>query len=66
MKADEANASSAPEKPDAHLGALETDRPSQPGQGNANVPALDENGQPADLKKICEDVIGANVDGSQG
>ncbi len=53
-------------EPDAHLGALETDRPDQPGQGNPNIPALDENGLPSDWKKICEDVIGANVDGSEG
>jgi hypothetical protein len=51
---------------DDHLGALETDAPGQPGQGNPNVPALDENGQPADWKKICEDVIGANIDESEG
>ncbi len=51
---------------DGHLGALETDRPGQDGQGNPNIPALDENGEPRDWKKICEDVIGANVDGSQG
>jgi hypothetical protein len=52
--------------PDATKGALEGDRPGQPQQGNANVPALDENGRPADRKKICEDVLGANTDGSQG
>lgn len=51
---------------DDHLGAVETDKPGQRGQGNANLPALDENGQPADWKKICEDVIGANTDGSEG
>lgn len=51
---------------DEHLGAVETDKPGQTGQGNPNVPALDENGQPADWKKICEDVIGANVDESEG
>ena len=49
-----------------HLGALETDQPGQEGQGNPNVAALDENGQPSDWVKICEDVIGANEDDSQG
>lgn len=73
MSADEAKdtvgqaGESEPEaEPDAHLGAVETDRPGQQGQGNPNVPALDQNGQPADWKKICEDVIGANVDESEG
>ncbi len=52
--------------PDAHLGATETDKPGQAGQGNPNLPALDGDGLPADMKKICEDVIGANVDESEG
>lgn len=56
----------APATPDGHLGALETDRPGQPGQGNPNVPALDQEGQPKDWTKICEDVIGAHVDESEG
>ena len=51
---------------DAHLGATETDKPGQEGQGNPNLPALDANGLPADQQKICEDVIGANVDESEG
>lgn len=51
---------------DAHLGATETDKPGQVGQGNPNLPALDQEGLPADMKKICEDVIGANVDESEG
>lgn len=55
-----------PAASDDHLGALETDEPGQPGQGNANLPALDENGRPRDWKKICEDVIGANTDESEG
>lgn len=53
--------------PDAAKGAIEGDRPAdKPQQGNANVPALDQEGRPADWKKICEDVIGANVDESEG
>ena len=49
------------------LGAVEGDRPTdQPNQGNANAPAIDEEGMPNDPIKICEDVIGANVDGSEG
>jgi hypothetical protein len=30
------------------------------------VPALDAEGLPADTVKICEDVLGANEDESQG
>jgi hypothetical protein len=54
-------------EPDAHLGAIEGDRPEDPEQqGNGNVTALDEQGLPRDEQKICEDVLGANEDGSQG
>jgi hypothetical protein len=50
-----------------HLGAVEGDRPTdERNQGNRNAPALDENGMPNDPVKICEDAIGANVDGSEG
>jgi len=52
--------------PDEHKGALEGDRPTDPGQGNANAPALDENGLPDDPVAICEDVLGANEDGTEG
>jgi hypothetical protein len=51
---------------DSHLGALEADTPTQPGQANRNVPALDAEGRPRDWQKICEDAIGANVDESEG
>jgi hypothetical protein len=53
-------------EPDAHVGAIEGDRPKDEQQGNRNVPALDENGLPAEPVKICEDVLGANADESQG
>jgi hypothetical protein len=49
-----------------HLGAVEGDRPTDPQQGNQNAPALNDNGQPNDPIKICEDVIGANADGTEG
>jgi hypothetical protein len=48
--------------PDLHKGAIEGDRPDDEQQGNANVPALDESGLPANLRAIAEDRIGANVD----
>jgi hypothetical protein len=58
----------APDRHDAdeHKGALEGDRPSDPAQGNSNAPALDANGLPNDPVAICEDVIGANEDETQG
>jgi hypothetical protein len=52
---------------DDHLGAVEGDRPTDtPSHGNSNAPALDDEGLPNDPIAICEDVIGANVDGSEG
>jgi hypothetical protein len=50
---------------DDHMGAVEGDTPTDTQQGNENATALDEKGQP-DPVAICEDVIGANVDGSEG
>jgi hypothetical protein len=56
-----------PEDPDFHKGVVEGDRPTdEPNQGNANAPALDDEGLPNDPIAICEDVIGANVDESEG
>jgi hypothetical protein len=52
---------------DANKGVVEGDRPGdRTQQGNAGAPALDAEGRPSDWQKICEDVIGANDDGSQG
>ena len=51
---------------DDHIGAVEGDRPTDVQQGNRNAPALNEEGMPNDPVAICEDVIGANVDGSEG
>ena len=52
---------------EAHLGAVEGDRPTdRPQQGNANAPALDEQGMPKDCDKIAQDVIGATEDETQG
>jgi len=47
---------------DLHKGAVEA----PDGQGNANAPALDENGMPNDEVAIAEDVLGANADETQG
>ena len=52
---------------DEHEGAVEEDKPTdQPQQGNANAPALDEQGMPEDRDKIAQDVIGANADETTG
>ena len=53
--------------PDQDKGAVEGDRPTDKQHYNRNAPAaLDEEGLPSDRVKIAEDVIGANVDGSEG
>ena len=63
----DASRSSHPQDADEHIGAVEGDRPTDsPQQGNPNAPALDEQGLPNDPVAICEDVLGANVDGSEG
>jgi hypothetical protein len=54
------------EWPDQHEGAVEGDRSSDLQQGNANAPGLDADGMPADETKIAEDVLGANLDETQG
>jgi hypothetical protein len=59
-------ASPSDHDPDSHKGAIEGDRPGDEQQGNPNAPALDESGRPKDTVAIAEDVIGANVDETQG
>lgn len=52
---------------DEHIGAVEGDRPTdEPQHGNENAPGLDDQGLPNDRIAICEDVIGANADESEG
>ena len=55
-----------PTDPDQSKGAVEGDRPTDEQQGNENATALGEDGTPKDKIAIAEDVIGANVDGTQG
>jgi hypothetical protein len=55
-----------PQGSDEHMGAVEGDRPTDVQEGNRNAPALDDQGLPNDAVKICEDTLGANVDGSEG
>jgi hypothetical protein len=53
--------------PDQHEGAVEGDRPDDnPQNGNANAPALDEDGLPSDETSIAEDVLGATLDETEG
>ena len=52
---------------DEHIGAVEGDRPSDtPQQGNPTAPALDAEGLPNDPDAIAQDVIGANIDETEG
>jgi hypothetical protein len=52
---------------DQSKGAVEGDSPTDEQQGNDNAAgALDSNGMPKDKVAIAEDVIGANVDETQG
>jgi hypothetical protein len=53
--------------PDRDKGAVEGDRPTDSQQSNKNAAgALDSEGLPKDTIAIAEDVIGANVDQTQG
>ena len=52
---------------DEHEGAVEGDTPQdRPQQGNENAQALDDQGLPEDCDKMAEDVLGANLDETQG
>jgi hypothetical protein len=56
-----------PTDPDLDKGAVEGDRPTDKQHYNHNAPgSLDDEGLPDDRVAIAEDVIGANVDGSEG
>jgi len=55
------------EEADQHEGAVEGDRAAdQPQYGNDNAPGLNDEGLPADEDAIAQDVIGANLDDTQG
>jgi hypothetical protein len=55
-----------PADPDIEKGAVEGPPNDNHTQGNANAPALDENGLPNDDVAIAQDVIGANEDETEG
>ena len=52
--------------PDLEKGAIEGSPNGEEDQGNANAPALNEDGLPNDEVAIAEDVLGANEDDTQG
>ena len=55
------------EEADQHEGAVEGDRPGdRPQHGNPNAPSLNEEGLPSDSDLIAQDVIGANLDKTEG
>jgi hypothetical protein len=52
--------------PDLEKGAVEGPPADDHAQGNPNAPGLNEDGLPNDEVAICQDVIGANEDETQG
>jgi hypothetical protein len=51
---------------DEHMGAVEGDRQTDEQQGNPHGSGVDDQGLPNDPIATCEDVLGANIDGSEG
>ena len=51
---------------DEHLGAVECDRATDTQEGNRNAARLHEDEDPEDAVATAEDVIGANIDETQG
>ncbi|HUS21097.1 MAG TPA: hypothetical protein VMZ66_03690 [Aeromicrobium sp.] len=52
---------------DEHLGAVEGDRATDPQGGNPNAALVsDEDQSPEDEVAVAEDVLGANIDETQG
>ena len=61
------NRPAAPQDENAHMGAVEGDRPSDdPNQGNRNAPGVDAEGMPDNPVGTAEDRIGANLDETEG
>jgi hypothetical protein len=58
--------SSTANDPDRHKGALEGDRPTDKQHANPHGDGVNEEGLPDDAQATAEDVIGANVDETQG
>jgi hypothetical protein len=56
----------ATEHTEDHMGAVEGDTPSDKQQGNDHAAAIDDQGRAVDPLATCEDVLGANIDGSEG
>ena len=51
---------------DEHVGAVEGDRATDPQGGNPNGTGIDSQGMPNDPVATCEDVLGANLDETEG
>jgi hypothetical protein len=51
---------------DEHMGAVEGDRDTDPQGGNPNGTGIDSQGMPNDPVATCEDVLGANLDETEG
>lgn len=51
---------------DLHKGALEGNTPLDPQHFNPHGSGIDDQGLPADVNAVAEDVIGANLDETQG
>ena len=51
---------------DEHVGAVEGDRASDPQPGNPNGPGVNDEGLPDDPVATCEDMLGANLDKTEG
>jgi hypothetical protein len=49
-----------------HLGAVEGEKPTDAQQGNPNGDGVNDQGLPDDALAQCEDVLGANADGTEG
>jgi hypothetical protein len=52
--------------PDGQKGAIEGDRPDDEQTANPHGDGVDDEGLPDDPVAVAEDVIGANVDKTQG
>jgi hypothetical protein len=64
---EDAMASRPDQDPDEHIGAVEGDRPGdEPNQGNPHGSGVDDQGLPNNPVGTGQDVIGANVDQTEG
>ena len=60
------HAGPAADNPDASLGAVEGETPSDPQRGNPQGTGVDDQGRPNSPTKTGQDRIGANLDETEG